>query len=140
MNLFLESKKVTVLAKQVKVTVDEMHRLHKELKTDIEFLSHCSVFYHNQHCAGAPMLKKGDKIYLLQKNIETTRSSNKLNHIKIRPFKIIRNIKEMSYELRLSKSMQQKHSVFHVSLLESASKEVSILTQVSDNYLMKQEE
>ena len=46
-NLFLESKKATVLTEQVKVTADKMHKLHKELQTDIEFLSHCSVFYHN---------------------------------------------------------------------------------------------
>ena len=30
-NLFLESKKVTVLTEQVKLTVNEMHKLHKEL-------------------------------------------------------------------------------------------------------------
>ena len=65
MNLFLESKKVTVLTEQVKITADEMHKLHKELKTDIEFLSHHSVFYHNQHCAGALTLKERDKVYLL---------------------------------------------------------------------------
>ena len=46
-NLFLELKKVTILTEQVKITVNEMHKLHEELKTDIEFLSHCSVFYHN---------------------------------------------------------------------------------------------
>ena len=106
MNLFLKLKKVTVLTEQVKVTADNMHKLHKELKTDIEFLLHCSVFYHNQHCAGALMLKKRDKIYLLQKNIKTTRSSNKLNHVKIRPFKIIKNIRETSFKLKLLKSMQ----------------------------------
>ena len=105
-NLFLELKEVTVLTEQVKVTADKMHKLHKELQTDIEFLSHHSVFYHNQHHAGAPTLKKRDKVYLLQKNIKTTRSSNKLNHIKIEPFKIIRNIKETSYKLKLLKDMQ----------------------------------
>ena len=47
MNLFLELKKVTVLIKQAKITVNEMHKLHKKLKTDIEFLLHCSVFYYN---------------------------------------------------------------------------------------------
>ena len=117
-----------------------MHKLHKELKTDIEFLSHHSVFYHNQHHAGASTLKKRDKVYLLQKNIKTTRSSNKLNHVKIRPFKIIRNIKETSFELKLLKSIQQRHSVFYIFLLKSAPAEVSILAQISDNYLMKQEE
>ena len=83
------------------------------------------------------MLKKKNKVYLLWKNIETTRSSNKLNHVKIKPFKIIRNIKEVSFKLKLSESMQQKHSVFHVSLLKLALNTVSVLEQVSDNYLIK---
>ena len=104
-NLFLELKKVTVLAEQAEITVDKMHKLHKELQTDIKFLSHCSVFYHNQHCAGALTLKRRNKVYLLQKNIETTRSSNKLNHVKIRLFKIIRDIKRTSFELKLSEEM-----------------------------------
>ena len=51
------------------------------------------------------MLKKRNKVYLLWKNIETTRLNNKLNYIKIRSFKIIRNIKEVSFELELSKDM-----------------------------------
>ena len=139
-NLFLKLKKVTVLTEQVKVTVNEMHKLHKELQTDIEFLLHCSVFYHNQHHAGALTLKKGGKVYLLQKNIEMTRSSNKLDHVKIRPFKIIRNIKRTSFKLKLPEGMWQKHSVFHIFLLEPAPAEVPALVQVSDNYLMKQEE
>ena len=36
--------------------------------------------------------------------------------------------------------MQQKHSVFHISLLEPALDIISVLEQVSDNYLMKQED
>ena len=79
--------------------------MHKELKRDIEFLSHRLIFYHNQHRFKESMLKKKNKVYLLQKNIETTRSSSKLNHIKIKSFKIIRNIKEVSFKLRLFKDM-----------------------------------
>ena len=83
------------------------------------------------------MLKKKNKVYLLQKNIEITRSSSKLNYIKIRSFKIIRNIKKVSFKLKLFKDMQQKHSMFHVLLLKSALDNVSVLKQVSDNYLIK---
>ena len=64
-NLFLELKKATVLIKQVNITVTEMQRLHKEMKRDIKFLSHQSVFYHNQHRFRESMLKKRDKVYLL---------------------------------------------------------------------------
>ena len=83
------------------------------------------------------MLKKRDKVYLLQKNIKKTRPSNKLNHVKIRPFKIVRNIKEISFELKLSEGMQQRHSVFYIFLLKSAPAEVPVLTQVLNNYLIK---
>ena len=136
-NLFQELKKAIVLTEQVNITVTEMQALHKKLKQDIKFLSHQLVFYHNKHHAKAFMLKKRDRVYLLWKNIETTRSSNKLNHVKIRSFKIIRNIKEVSFKLKLSKDMQQKHSIFHISLLKSASDKVSVLEQVLNNYLMK---
>ena len=139
-NLFQEPKKVMVLTEQVNITATEMQTLYKELKQDIEFLLHRSAFYHNQHRSEESMLKKKDKVYLLQKNIETTRSSNKLNHVKIRSFRIIRNIKEVSFELKLLKDMQWKHSVFHVSLLKPVSDNISVLEQVSDNYLMKQED
>ena len=82
-----------------------MHKLHKDLQKNIEFLLHHSVFYHNQHHAEAPTLKKRDKVYLLQKNIKTTRLSNKLNHVKIRPFEIVRNFKNISFKLKLSERM-----------------------------------
>ena len=139
-NLFQESKKAMMLTEQVNVTVTEMQMLHKELKQDIEFLSHRLAFYHNRHRFKESILKKRDKVYLLWKNIETTRSSNKLNHVKIRLFKIIRNIKEVSFELELSKEMQWKHSVFHILLLEPASDTVPVLEWVLDDYLMKQKD
>ena len=126
-----------ILIEQVKLTVAKMHKLHKELWTDIKFLSHHSTFYHNQHHAEVLKLKKRDKVYLLQKNIKITRLSSKLNHVKIKPFKIIRDIKKTSFELKLSEEMWQKHSVFHVFLLKSALKQVFVLIKISDNYLIK---
>ena len=105
-NLFFKSKKATVLTEQVNITAKKIQQMYKELKKDIEFLLHRSVFYHNQHRFREPMLKKRDKVYLLWKNIETTRSSSKLNHIKSESFKIIRNIKEVSFKLELFKDIQ----------------------------------
>ena len=139
-NLFQESKKATVLTEQANITAIEMQTLHKKLKQDIEFLLHRSAFYHNKHYVEASMLKKRDKVYLLQKNIETTRLSNKLNHVKIRSFRIIRSIKRVSFELELLKDMQQKHLVFYILLLKSASDSILVLEQVLNNYLIKQED
>ena len=63
-----------------------------------------------------------------------------MNYVKIRSFKIIRNIKEVSFELKLFKDMQQKHSMFYISLLKLILDNVLVLKQVSNNYLMKQED
>ena len=139
-NLFQESKKAMILTEQVNITVTKIWILYNKLKQDIEFLSHRSAFYYNKHRFRESILKKKDKVYLLWKNIEITRSSNKLNHVKIRSFKIIRSIKRVSFKLKLLKDMQWKYSVFHISLLEPASDIISVLEQISDNYLIKQED
>ena len=39
--------------------------MYKELKKDIKFLLHRSMFYYNQHRSEKPMLKKKNKVYLL---------------------------------------------------------------------------
>ena len=43
------------------------------------------------------MLKEGDKVYLLRKNINTQRLSNKLDYKKLGLLKIIRVIKPINY-------------------------------------------
>ena len=86
------------------------------------------------------MLKKKNRVYLLQKNIETTRSSSKLDHIKIESFRIVRSIKEISFKLKLSEEISRKHLVFHIFLLELASAEVLKLTKILNDYLIEQEE
>jgi hypothetical protein len=52
------------------------------------------------------------------------RLSDKLNHKKFRPFEILRNIKRIAYKLKLL-IIIRIHSVFHVSLLELASLDIS---------------
>ena len=83
------------------------------------------------------MLKKRDKVYLLRKNIKITRSSKKLNYIKIKSFRIIRNIKNISFKLNLLEEMKRKYSVFYILLLKLILKKVLVLKQVSDNYLIE---
>jgi hypothetical protein len=66
-----------------------------------------------------PTLKEGDKVYLLQKNIITKRLSNKLDHKKLRLFKIAKIKSLVNYCLKLPKTIKI-HPVFYVSLLELA--------------------
>jgi hypothetical protein len=64
------------------------------------------------------MLKKGDKVYLLRRNINIKRPSDKLDHKKLGPFKISEVVGLVNYHLELLKTMNI-HFVFHILLLES---------------------
>jgi hypothetical protein len=63
------------------------------------------------------MLKKRDKVYLIQRNIQTKQPNTKLDHKKLGLFKIKKIIGLVNYKLVLPKTMNI-HPVFHISLLE----------------------
>jgi hypothetical protein len=64
-----------------------------------------------------PIFKKRDKVYLIQRNIQTKRLSTKLDHKKLGLFKIKKVIGLVNYELVLPKTINI-YPVFHISLLE----------------------
>jgi hypothetical protein len=63
------------------------------------------------------MLKERDKIYLIQRNIQTKQPSTKLDHKKLGLFKIKRIARLINYKLILPKTINI-HPVFHISFLE----------------------
>ena len=81
--------------------------------------------YYNNKRLGNSRLREGDLIYVLQRNIKITRPSDKLDYKKIGPFKIKRNIRNISYKLHLPSTIKI-HPVFHVSLLKPADPDTSI--------------
>ena len=66
-----------------------------------------------------PDFKKGGKVYLSTKNIQTTRPAKKFDHLRIGPFEIEEKISEVNFRLKLPKTMRI-HPVFYISLLEPA--------------------
>ena len=64
-----------------------------------------------------PILKEGEKVYLLRKNIKTQRPNDKLDHKKLGLFEIAEVKGSVNYRLKLPKSIRI-HLVFHISLLE----------------------
>ena len=109
----------TVLAQKAHITVEQLRMLHQQLSRDIAFVALRTAKYYNKKREDAPALKEGDKVYLLRRNIKTTRPSDKLDHVKIGPFRIQEQIGKVNYRLELPKEMRI-HPVFHVSLLEPA--------------------
>jgi hypothetical protein len=63
------------------------------------------------------MLKKRNKVYLIQRNIQTKQPSIKLDHKKLGLFKIKKFIGLVNYELVLPKTINI-YPVFYISLLE----------------------
>jgi hypothetical protein len=56
-------------------------------------------------------------VYLLRRNIKTKRPSDKLDHIKLGPFKIIKKLGPVTFKLEMPEGMRI-HLVFYISLLE----------------------
>jgi hypothetical protein len=99
--------------------VEKLKDLHQELTRDIEWMLLRSSVYYNSKRLGGPRLREKNQVYLLRRNIKTTRPSDKLDYKKLSPFKIVRNIKNISFELQLPPIIKI-YPVFHISLLESA--------------------
>ena len=56
---------------------------------------------------------------MLRRNVKTTKPNNKLNHVKIGPFKILKSIKGVSFKLGLP-NIIRIHPIFHALLLKPA--------------------
>ena len=57
--------------------------------------------YYNLKVSKGLNFKKGDKVWLLHKNILSRWLSKKLNYIKLGPFKVKKKITEVNYKLDL---------------------------------------
>ena len=73
--------------------------------------------YANNNRIAPPIFEIDSSVWLLQRNIRTTRPSDKLDYKRLGPFKIKEKISTHAYRLDLPVTMRV-HSVFHVSMLE----------------------
>jgi hypothetical protein len=91
--------------------------LHEELAADLAFFMKKVILYYDIYCNIEPILKKRDKIYLIQRNIQTKQPNTKLDHKKLGLFKIKRVIGPVNYKLVLPRTINI-YPVFYISLLE----------------------
>ncbi len=73
------------------------------------------------------MLKEGDKVYLLRKNIKTKRLSTKLDFKKLGLFRVTEKIGAVNYRLRLLAYLRL-YPVFYVLLLELVLEDILVET------------
>ena len=126
-----KSREFAQLVQKATLQIEQLQLLQKELQKNIQFLSKRMILYANKRRDRESTLKKKNKAYLLRRNIKTKRSSNKLNHTKLEPYKILEIKESINYKLDLSASMKI-HSIFHICLLKSANANTSIQTESSE--------
>lgn len=99
--------------------IDTLRREQDELKAQLAFAKDKMREYYDRFRAPTPpSFKVGALVWLLRKNIATTRPSDKLDHRRLGPFKITGVVGSSAFRLALPSSMDTVHPVFHVSLLE----------------------
>ena len=95
----------------------EMTQLHESLRNEMVAAQLRQKEYYDLHRKPNPNRQSGDMVWLLPRNIKTTRPSKKLDYKKIGPFKILAKTGTSAYKLALPASMAI-YNTFHVSLLE----------------------
>ncbi len=110
----------TQRAKREMVAADKfvarMEELRHFLKEELKWSQAIMTDQANRHRLPAPAFKEGDMVMLDSRNINTARPSKSLDHKNLGPFKIVRAINNMAYELDLPDGMQI-FPVFHPWLL-----------------------
>ena len=97
--------------------VKSLRSLHAELARNLADAYQTHARYYDRKVKEAPPLEEGDQVWLLRRNIKTTRPSDKLDYKRLGPFRIKSKIGQAAFHLQLPPSMRI-HPVFHVSLLE----------------------
>ena len=51
--------------------IEKLKNLHEQLQNNIDFMNLQALVYYNKHHEDRPTLKRGEKVYLLHRNIKT---------------------------------------------------------------------
>ena len=95
--------------------VEELTKAREEAQAALEVAAERMREQYDRKVREAPKFQVGDRVWLEATNIQVTRT-RKLANRRLGPFRIIRVISEVNYELELPRTMHV-HPVFHVGLL-----------------------
>ena len=95
-----------------------LDHIHAELRAELKHAQDLQAHHYNQHKQPSPEYQPDQLVWLLRRNIKTTRPSDKLDHRRLGPFPIERRLSPLTYQLRLPSYLSRLYPVFHVSLLE----------------------
>ena len=94
--MFIEPREGLATKKAI-VTATRLKTIHDKLRKNITKSQHTLIKLRHKVLKTAPLLKKGDKVYLFTKNLKTRRTSKKLDYIKVGPFLITEKRSNLNY-------------------------------------------
>ena len=107
--------------------------LHKELCKSAKMVQEKMKMYYNKKRSEGPDLKEGDKVWLLHKNFKSQWLSKKLDHVKLRPFRISAKISNLIYKLDLLVKIKI-YPVQYIVMLKPAYGDVKPLLYKMETY------
>jgi len=96
---------------------EEISQLHESLRNEMGAAQLRQKEYHDLHRKPDLNLQSGYMVWLLPRNIKTTRPSKKLDYNRVEPFKILAKIERSAYKLAIPPSIAIDNT-FHISLIE----------------------
>ena len=110
------------------ITAEKSQKITKDLQENLRFAQERMIKYANKKRSNGPTFKKGDKVYIANKNFKSKRPSKKLDHKKLGPFLILSVVSDVDVRLKLPPAMKKIFPIFHISLLEPAAPGIPINT------------
>ena len=96
---------------------EELRKLHESLAQEMSHAQLRQKEYADRQRKPDPNIQIGEKVWLLPRNIRTTRPSRKLDYKKLGPYKVLAKVGKNAYKLDLPPSLKI-HPTFHINLLE----------------------
>jgi hypothetical protein len=112
-NIFHRGSMVPAAERWLESLVAVQETLIDNVRAAKEYQKH----YFDKGVQEGPTYEKGDWVWLLRRNIATTRPSTKLYFKRLGPFRVDLPMANNAYRLILPKDLSRLHPVFHASLL-----------------------
>ena len=113
---FRQGLEVIVLYTTIKA--DQIYTLYKTLQKKLEFIIERIKEYYNKYRLEGPCFKRGDKVYLLARNLYIKQPSEKLDFKKLELFVIEEKISTSNYQLSLLDMIKVRTNIFYILVLE----------------------
>ena len=93
---------ITISTSEAAITkINKIVKLHEKLSRRVDQGGKDTAKQVNKKRLKEPTFERGDKVYILTKNLKSKRPSSKLDHVRIGPFEVEKQTSKVNYRLKL---------------------------------------